>query len=117
MHCGPLAATSLGRLHHSSIPTHIPTPLPHREFAGYAKDAPEATVHAIMDRAQEFLPGLSGVDRASISVRTGPRPYATVRLCRGGSVLWSARLLRCAWAPAVLFCRCRCTHAAAAVDS
>ncbi|PSC67997.1 FAD-dependent oxidoreductase [Micractinium conductrix] len=48
-----------------------------REFAWCDGAAPEAVVEAIMQRAAVFLPGLGAVQRSDISVRAGPRPYAT----------------------------------------
>ncbi|KAL4431222.1 hypothetical protein ABPG75_006478 [Micractinium tetrahymenae] len=48
-----------------------------REFAGYSRDAPEHIVSAIMQRAAHFLPALAAVRWQDISVRAGPRPFAT----------------------------------------
>jgi hypothetical protein len=76
----PAASHALNWLPASTRPARRVT---RREFAGYSADAPEPVVHAIMERAAKFLPGLAGVRRQDISVRAGPRPYATVGRCRG----------------------------------
>ena len=47
-----------------------------REFCGFDGEPSEAVLHAILQRAEAFLPGVCDVSRADISVRVGLRPYA-----------------------------------------
>lgn len=70
----------------------LPSPPSHREFAGYDCNVLEAIVGAIMERAAHFLPGLTAVQRRDISVRVGPRPYATVG-CTANPILQPASTL------------------------
>jgi hypothetical protein len=51
-----------------------------REFVGLeaAGEAPGQVVDAILQRAAQFLPAVARVERGSIAVRAGPRPYSTV---------------------------------------
>jgi glycine/D-amino acid oxidase-like deaminating enzyme len=47
-----------------------------REFCGFDGQPDTAVVHGILQRAEAFLPGVSGVSMADVSVRVGLRPYA-----------------------------------------